>query len=176
MVIFWFQLFNAFSGSNLIDGINLFTYNLLFTSVPVIVVAVGDQDLKAEVLLEGKVFYEQGRCSKVYTRWKFWLTILDAFYESAVVFFVAYGVREGGRGKLVLVSVLTSFLEKMKFMGVGVHSPQLHHISFYTHSSSLEGAKELKFVPFCSSRDAFSDGIIFCPNQNFQILAENHGL
>ena len=143
MVIFWFQLFNAFSGSNLIDGINLFTYNLLFTSVPVIVVAVGDQDLKAEVLLEGKVFYEQGRCSKVYTRWKFWLTILDAFYESAVVFFVAYGVREGGReggrGKLVLVSVLMSFLEKMKFMGVRVHSPQLHHISFYLHSQLLTG-------------------------------------
>ena len=34
---------------------------------------------------------------------------------------------------------------------------------------------ELKFVPFCSSRDALSDGILFCRNQNFQILAKNHG-
>ena len=35
---------------------------------------------------------------------------------------------------------------------------------------------KLKFVPFCSSRDALSDGILFCRSQNFQILAKNHGL
>ena len=35
---------------------------------------------------------------------------------------------------------------------------------------------KLKFAPFCSSLDAPSDGIIFCQSQNFQILAENHGL
>ena len=31
--------------------------------------------------------------------------------------------------------------------------------SCFTHNSSLEGAMELKFVPFRSSRDALSDGI-----------------
>ena len=35
---------------------------------------------------------------------------------------------------------------------------------------------KLKFAPFCSPRDALSYGILFCRNQNFQILAENHGL
>ena len=35
---------------------------------------------------------------------------------------------------------------------------------------------KLKFAPFCSSRDALSDGILFCRSQNFQILAKNHGL
>ena len=44
------------------------------------------------------------------------------------------------------------------------------------HNSSLEGAMELKFVLFCSSRDALSDGILFDQSQNFQILAKNHGL
>ena len=34
---------------------------------------------------------------------------------------------------------------------------------------------ELKFAPFCSSRDALSDGILFCRSQIFQILAKNHG-
>ena len=34
---------------------------------------------------------------------------------------------------------------------------------------------KLKFAPFCSPRDALSYGILFCRNQNFQILAENHG-
>ena len=37
---------------------------------------------------------------------------------------------------------------------------------------------KLKFAPFCSSQDALSNGILFFFNQsqNFQILAENHGL
>jgi len=56
------------------------------------VVGVADQDLPAHVLMERKIFYSQGRCSQVYTRLMFWLTILDAFYQSAVTFFVAYAV------------------------------------------------------------------------------------
>ena len=42
--------------------------------------------------------------------------------------------------------------------------------------SAVEGAMKLKFGPFCSSIDALSDEIIFRRNQNFQFLAENHGL
>ena len=46
----------------------------------------------------------------------------------------------------------------------------------HTQTSSLEGAMKVKFVPFCSSRGALSVGILFGQTQNFQILAENHGL
>ena len=35
---------------------------------------------------------------------------------------------------------------------------------------------ELQFAPFRSSRDALSDGILFCRSQIFQILVKNHGL
>ena len=39
---------------------------------------------------------------------------------------------------------------------------------------------KLKFAPFCSSRDAPSDGILFCRSQNFPFLTKtmdyNHGL
>ena len=56
------------------------------------VVAISDQDLRASTLINEKYFYEQGRCSQVYTRWKSLLTMLDAVYESLAVFFVAYGV------------------------------------------------------------------------------------
>ena len=34
---------------------------------------------------------------------------------------------------------------------------------------------KLKFVPFCFSLDALSDGIIFCQSLNFYFLSENHG-
>eukprot|EP00731_Ephydatia_muelleri_P030667 Em0022g181a len=91
-VLFWYQLFNGFSASTPIDGINLIIFNLIYTSLPILVVAVADQDLHADTLLRDKCFYKQGQQCKVYTRWRFWLTMLDALYESAVVFFIAYGV------------------------------------------------------------------------------------
>ena len=92
MLLFYYQIFNAFSGSAPIDSINLLIFNLVFTSLPIIVVGVADQDLLAPVLLKEKELYRQGQCSQVYTRLDFWLTVVDAFYQSAVVFFVALGV------------------------------------------------------------------------------------
>ena len=91
-MLFWWQLFNAWSGSNPIDGINLTIFNLVYTSLPIMVVGIADQDLQAGTLLREKFYYTQGRKSMLYTHWKFWLTVLDALYQSATVFFLAYGV------------------------------------------------------------------------------------
>ena len=72
------------------------------------------------------------------------------------------------------------FLLASKSSDFGLNAWTIVHgfdrISLHTHNSSLEGGMELKFVPFCSSLDALSDDILFCRSQNFQILAENHGL
>ena len=46
-------------------------------------------------------------------------------------------------------------------------------ISFHPQNSPPEGPTKLKFVPFCSSLHALSDGK---PFSYFQILSENHGL
>ena len=91
VLLFWYQLFNGFSGSNPIDGINLQIFNLVYTSIPIMIVAVLDQDLKPDKLLHSYEYYEQGLNSRLYTRTKFWIAMLEAFYQSAVIFFVAYG-------------------------------------------------------------------------------------
>ena len=91
-MLFWFQIVNGYSGSNPIDGINLIMFNLAYTALPIIVVGVADQDLKAEVLLKNKSLYNQGRLSQVYTRGDFWIFTLEAFYQSLVVFLVASSV------------------------------------------------------------------------------------
>ena len=69
------------------------------------VVAIADQDLKASTLMREKQLYEEGRCSKVYTRWKSWLSILDGIYQSAVVFFVAYGVSIVGASQVGMTTI-----------------------------------------------------------------------
>ena len=91
MLLFWYQFFNGFSGSTVIDGVNLQIFNLIYTSLPILVVGVADQDLKPHILLENKKLYRQGLKSRIYTRWKFWLIMLESFYQSAVIFFVTYG-------------------------------------------------------------------------------------
>ena len=94
VLLFWYQLINGYSGSNPIDGVNLIMFNLAYTSLPIIIVGVADQDLRAEVLMKEKSLYTQGRLSKVYTRFKFWIAMLEAFYQSLVVFLVASSVSQ----------------------------------------------------------------------------------
>ena len=92
MLMFWFQFFNGFSSSVPITSINLLVFNLVYTSIPILVVAVADQDVKAGRLMEDKGLYKQGKNSEVYTKRTFLFAVANGIYQSLVVFFVAYGV------------------------------------------------------------------------------------
>ena len=50
LVLFWFQLFNGFSGSNAIDDLSLIFFNLLFTAVPPMVCGIFDKDVPDPLL------------------------------------------------------------------------------------------------------------------------------
>ncbi|XP_020910212.1 probable phospholipid-transporting ATPase VD isoform X2 [Exaiptasia diaphana] len=94
-VLFWFQLYNGFSGSNLIDDLSLIFFNLIFTAVPPVICGILDKDLPASVLKNNPPLYKTGQNDKLYTRKSFWLTILDALYQSVVLFFFCSIVFEG---------------------------------------------------------------------------------
>ena len=59
-------------------------------SVQPIVYSIFDQDAPAELLLKYPELYEQGREGRLCTGRTFALTMLDAFWQSATIFFVAY--------------------------------------------------------------------------------------
>lgn len=52
-------------------------YNLVFTSLPVIVLGAFDQDVHGDALLAFPALYERGIHGLEYTRTKFWLYVLD---------------------------------------------------------------------------------------------------
>ncbi|XP_024882501.1 probable phospholipid-transporting ATPase VD [Temnothorax curvispinosus] len=87
-LIFWFQLFCGFSGAVMIDQIYLMLYNLLFTSLPPLALGIYDRVAKARVLLSAPELYTRGRLGLVYQSHSFWLTIIDALYQSVVIFFI----------------------------------------------------------------------------------------
>lgn len=89
-LLFWYQFFCGFSGSVMTNSWVLILFNLLFTSIPPLVYGVLDQDTPADTLMELPELYQAARISKVYAPYMFWITVLDAFYQSLVCFFVPY--------------------------------------------------------------------------------------
>ena len=66
---------------------------LLLPSVPSLLYGCLDQDASADVLLEYPALYEQGRLGKKYRWYSFWLNMVDALWQSAVVYWIAHFVR-----------------------------------------------------------------------------------
>lgn len=65
LVLFWFQLFNGFSGSNAIDDLSLIFFNLLFTAAPPMVCGILDKDVPDPILTVTPELYKSGQNSEV---------------------------------------------------------------------------------------------------------------
>ncbi|CAN2388474.1 phospholipid-translocating ATPase activity, partial [Pristimantis euphronides] len=89
-LLFWYQFFCGFSGSTMVDVWMLILFNLIFTSVPPLVYGVLDKDVSAETLLALPKLYKSGQTSEAYKKSTFWVTILDAFYQSLACFFIPF--------------------------------------------------------------------------------------
>ncbi|CAD7086518.1 unnamed protein product [Hermetia illucens] len=88
-LIFWYQLYCGFSGAVMIDQMYLMLYNLLFTSLPPLAIGVYDKTVPEDLLLANPFLYRYGRLGVAYRPHTFWITMLDALFQSLVIFFVA---------------------------------------------------------------------------------------
>uniref|UniRef100_A0A3Q3LHG2 Phospholipid-transporting ATPase n=1 Tax=Mastacembelus armatus TaxID=205130 RepID=A0A3Q3LHG2_9TELE len=89
-LLFWYQFFCGFSGTAMIDYWLMIFFNLLFTSVPPIMFGIMDKDISEEILLGVPELYRTGQGAGEYNFSTFWVSILDAFYQSLVCFFIPY--------------------------------------------------------------------------------------
>ncbi|KAF9044299.1 phospholipid-transporting ATPase 1 [Panaeolus papilionaceus] len=90
--MFWFLPFNSFDATYLYQYTFVLLCNLVFTSLPVIVLGAFDQDINAKAALAFPQLYVRGIRGLEYTRTKFWMYMADGLYQSAVVFFIPYFV------------------------------------------------------------------------------------
>ncbi|KAJ3178458.1 hypothetical protein HDU87_003532 [Geranomyces variabilis] len=88
--LFWYQLFCGFSGKILFDYTYLMFFNLLFTSLPSLVLGVFDQDVSAAYALSIPPLYAQGLQRTLFTTSRFFNAVLSAVYQSLVCFFIPY--------------------------------------------------------------------------------------
>lgn len=94
-LLFWYQFFCGFSGTSMTDYWVLIFFNLLFTSAPPVIYGVLEKDVSAETLMQLPELYKGGQKSEAYLPRTFWITLLDAFYQSLVCFFVPYFTYQG---------------------------------------------------------------------------------
>ncbi|KAK3938419.1 phospholipid-transporting ATPase DNF1 [Diplogelasinospora grovesii] len=88
--IFWFQVLCNFDISYIFDYTYILLFNLFFTSVPVILMGVLDQDVSDIVSLAVPQLYRRGIERLEWTQTKFWAYMLDGIYQSVTSFFIPY--------------------------------------------------------------------------------------
>ncbi|KAI1487303.1 P-type ATPase-like protein [Biscogniauxia mediterranea] len=125
--IFWFQCFCDMDITYLFDYTYILLFNLIFTSLPPILIGVLDQDVSDAVSLAVPQLYRRGIERLEWTQHKFWMYMLDGLYQSAVGFFIPY-----------LVVARTSFItgngldvtDRLRF-GAYVAHPSVITINLY---------------------------------------------
>ncbi|KAF2130860.1 phospholipid-translocating P-type ATPase [Dothidotthia symphoricarpi CBS 119687] len=90
--LFWYQIYADFDSAYIFDYTYILLFNLAFTSLPVIVMGVLDQDVDALVSLAVPQLYRRGIERKEWTQPKFWAYMADGAYQSAVAFFFVYEI------------------------------------------------------------------------------------
>ncbi|KAG2737833.1 hypothetical protein P692DRAFT_20657722, partial [Suillus brevipes Sb2] len=84
--------FDSFDATYLYDYSFILFYNVIFTSLPVIVLGY----INSKAALAFPQLYVRGIRGLEHTRTKFWFYMLDGLYQSAVVFFIPYLVWQLG--------------------------------------------------------------------------------
>ncbi|CCH40628.1 phospholipid-translocating ATPase [Wickerhamomyces ciferrii] len=90
MTLFWFGIFNDYDGSYLFEYTYIMFYNLAFTSLPVIFLAVFDQDVSDDISLRVPQLYMSGILRQEWSQYKFIYYMLDGLYQSVITFFFPY--------------------------------------------------------------------------------------
>ncbi|KAF2136624.1 uncharacterized protein K452DRAFT_322282 [Aplosporella prunicola CBS 121167] len=90
LALFWYQIYSDFDCSYIFDYTYVIMYNLAFTSLPVIVMGIFDQDVDDRVSLAVPQLYRRGIERLEWTQRKFWGYMIDGLYQSLMVFFMVY--------------------------------------------------------------------------------------
>lgn len=90
LTILYYIIVTGFSGTGMYDEMVISGYNLCFTSIPVIVFALMEQDVSCEESLNLPVMYTLGQDSELFNPRVFMLWMGEAVYSSLVCFIVPW--------------------------------------------------------------------------------------
>eukprot|EP00899_Mesostigma_viride_P010371 jgi/Mesvir1/19335/Mv10393-RA.1 len=85
---FWFNNYAGFSGQRFYDDWYQSFYNLVFTSMPVIILGLFDQDVSPSVSKANPQLYREGQINHYFNLKSLSLWLLSALYQSLICFYV----------------------------------------------------------------------------------------
>ncbi|XP_067104194.1 phospholipid-transporting ATPase VB [Osmerus mordax] len=159
-LLFWYQFYCGFSGTAMTDYWMLIFFNLFFTSTPPIMFGIMDRDVPMETLLGLPELYRSGQGSGEFKRSTFWITMLDAFYQSLVCFYIPYWTYEGTDVDLFTFGIpmnTTSLFTILLHLAIEINSWTLVHWVVMTGSVVLYFSMTLVYSALCVSCNPPSD-------------------
>ncbi|XP_046552031.1 phospholipid-transporting ATPase ID-like [Haliotis rubra] len=88
---FWYAFFCGFSAQTLYDPYFISLYNLFYTSLPILVLGIFDQDVNEDYSIRYPKLYAPGLKDALFNKKTFMYSTLEGIITSLVLFFIPYG-------------------------------------------------------------------------------------
>ncbi|XP_042687159.1 phospholipid-transporting ATPase IC isoform X4 [Centrocercus urophasianus] len=91
LIHIWYSFFNGFSAQTAYEDWFITLYNVLYSSLPVLLVGLFDQDVSDKLSLRFPKLYVLGQKDLLFNYKKFFKSLLQGAITSLVIFFIPYG-------------------------------------------------------------------------------------
>jgi len=87
---YWFAFFCGYSGQRIYNDWMMLFFNIFFTSVPTLFVAVFEKDIKEEILMKIPEAYKELKEGHLFNKVSTAMWLINAVWHSLVIFFTTY--------------------------------------------------------------------------------------
>ncbi|MGH0129080.1 UNVERIFIED_CONTAM: hypothetical protein FKN15_069061 [Acipenser sinensis] len=91
LVHFWYSFFSGYSARTAYEDWFITLYNVLYSSLPVLLVGLLDQDVNDKLSLRFPKLYVPGQEGQLFNYKNFFISLFHGIYTSLIVFFIPYG-------------------------------------------------------------------------------------
>uniref|UniRef100_A0A672RY88 Phospholipid-transporting ATPase n=1 Tax=Sinocyclocheilus grahami TaxID=75366 RepID=A0A672RY88_SINGR len=91
LVHFWFSFFNGFSSQTAYEDWFITLYNVCYSSLPVLLVGLLDQDVNDKLSLRFPKLYLPGQQGSLFNYKNFFISLFHGIFTSLMIFFIPYG-------------------------------------------------------------------------------------
>ncbi|XP_067279795.1 phospholipid-transporting ATPase IC [Pseudorasbora parva] len=91
LVHFWFSFFNGFSAQTAYEDWFITLYNVCYSSLPVLLVGLLDQDVNDKLSLKFPKLYLPGQLGSLFNYKNFFISLFHGIFTSLIIFFIPYG-------------------------------------------------------------------------------------
>uniref|UniRef100_H2MJJ7 Phospholipid-transporting ATPase n=1 Tax=Oryzias latipes TaxID=8090 RepID=H2MJJ7_ORYLA len=91
LVHFWYSFFNGYSSQTAYEDWFITLYNLAYSSLPVLLVGLLDQDVNDRLSLKFPKLYIPGQQGLLFNYKNFFISLFHGIFVSLIIFFIPYG-------------------------------------------------------------------------------------